>query len=88
MTVSDIYARLYNRAYYEKAGHQKFKFLNNAVFVDRRSNVPFVIHMLDGIFYLQALNKISNQSLFRIEMNEDEILLYAENSNEPLWILE
>jgi hypothetical protein len=87
MTVSDIYAKLYSRSYYEKSGQQKFKFLNSSLFLDRRANVPFVIHMLDGLFYLQTLREIANQSLFRLEMNEDEIMFYVENTDSPVWTL-
>ncbi|MBW8683331.1 hypothetical protein [Chitinophaga rhizophila] len=76
MTVNEIYTILYSKSYYEKSGQHKFRFLNSSLFVDRRANVPFVIHMLDGIFYLQALQEIANESLFRIEMNGDEIMLH------------
>jgi len=88
MTVSDIYTKLYSKSYYEKTGQHKFRFCESNVFLDRRANVPFVIHMLDGVFYLQALKQIVNDSLFRLEMNEDEIMLYGENKDTPLWILQ
>lgn len=88
MTVSDIYAKLHSRSYYEKTGQQKFRFLENALFLDRRANIPFVIHMLDGVFYLQALKQVANESLFRLEMNGEDIMLYGENKDTPLWILE
>lgn len=88
MTVGDIYAKLYSRSYYEKAGNQKFRFLNSSLFLDRRATIPIVIHMLDGIFYLQTLKQIANESLFRLEMREEEIFLYGENNDHPLWILE
>lgn len=88
MTVSDMYAKLYSRSYYEKTGQQKFRFLNSSLFLDRRANIPFVIHMLDGVFYLQALKQIANESLFRLELNEDEIMLYGEDRDNPSWILE
>jgi len=88
MTVSDMYAKLYSRCYYEKTGQQKFRFLNSSLFLDRRANIPFVIHMLDGVFYLQALKQIANESLFRLELNEDEIMLYGEDRDNPSWILE
>ena len=88
MTVSDIYTRLYSRAFYEKTGQHKFRFLNNALFLDRRAIIPIVIHMLDGVFYLQSLKEIANESLFRREMNEEEIMLYSANSGNPLWVLE
>ncbi|SHM71532.1 hypothetical protein SAMN05216311_10343 [Chitinophaga sp. CF418] len=88
MTVSDIYTKLYSRSYYEKTGQHKFRFLKSSLFLDRRANIPFVIHMLDGVFYLQALTKIVNESLFRIEMKGDEIMLYSENRDNLLWVLE
>jgi len=88
MTVKDLYEKLYSRAYYEKTGQHKFRFLNSSLFVDRRANVPIVIHMLDGVFYLQALKQIANESLFRIEMKGDEIMLYGENMEDPLWVLQ
>ena len=88
MTISDIYDRLYSRAFYEKTGQHKFRFLNNLLFLDRRATIPIVIHMLDGVFYLQSLKEIANESLFRLEMTEEEIMLYSTNSGNPLWVLE
>ncbi|PSL30999.1 hypothetical protein CLV42_105362 [Chitinophaga ginsengisoli] len=88
MTISDIYEKLYSRSYYEKTGQHKFRFLNSSLFLDRRANIPIVIHMLDGVFYLQASKQIANESLFRLEMNGDEIMLYGENRASPLWVLE
>lgn len=88
MTISDIYARLYSRAYYEKTGQHKFRFSDNALLLDRRATIPIAIHMLDGVFYLQVSKQIANESLFRLEMTEEEIMLYSTNSDSPLWILE
>ena len=88
MTISDIYERLYNRTYYDRTEQYKFRFLNNAIVIDRRAMIPFVIHMLDGIFYMHASMKIANESLFRLEMNESEIRLYSAINDQPLWTLE
>ncbi|WPQ61286.1 hypothetical protein SIO70_23290 [Chitinophaga sancti] len=88
MTVSDIYEKLYSRAYYDKTENNKFRFLNNSLFIDRRSIVPIVIHMLDGIFYIQAFKQIANESLFRLEINEDDIKIYSALDDHPLWTLE
>lgn len=88
MTISDIYARLYSRAYYDKTENNKFRFLNNSLCIDRRAIVPIVIHMLDGVFYMQALKEIANESLFRLEMNEEDIKLYSTVNGRPIWTLE
>lgn len=88
MTVSDIYDKLYSRSYYEKTGQHKFRFLNSSIFLDRRADVPFIIHMVDGAFYLQASKQIGNESLFRLEIKDAEILLYGENEENPLWVLQ
>lgn len=88
MTISEIYARLYSKTYYDRVEQFKFRFLNNALFIDRRALIPIVIHMLDGVFYLQALKQIANESLFRIEMNEYDITLYSTVNESPCWTLE
>ena len=88
MTISEIYERLYNRTYYDRTEQYKFRFLNNAIVIDRRAMIPFVIHMLDGIFYMHASRKIANESLFRLEMNESDIRLYSTINDQPLWTLE
>ena len=88
MTINDIYAKLYSRSYYDKLGQHKIKFINNCLFVDRRADVSFSIYTKDGIFYLQTLEKIADESLFRLEINEEEIILYVQQTNDPLWILE
>ncbi|WP_343670817.1 hypothetical protein [Chitinophaga sp.] len=62
--------------------------MNNSLCIDRRAIVPIVIHMLDGIFYMQALRQIENESLFRLEMNEDDIILYSIDDDYPVWVLE
>lgn len=88
MTISDIYERLYRRPYYDRTEQFKFRFLNNALFIDRRAIIPIVIHMLDGVFYMQALKQIANESLFRLEMNEDDITFYSTVNENALWTLE
>ncbi|WP_262487765.1 hypothetical protein [Chitinophaga sancti] len=44
--------------------------------------------MLDGIFFMQAYKQIANESLFRLEMNEENIRFYSAINNVPLWELE
>lgn len=88
MTISDIYARLYSRTYYDKTEQNKFRFSNSSLIIDRRANIPIVIHMLDGIFYMQALKQIANESLFRIEMNDENIKFYSIINDHQLWELE
>jgi hypothetical protein len=44
--------------------------------------------MLDGIFYMQALKQIANESLFRLEMNEFNIKIYSAVDDQPIWTLE
>ncbi|SFM87041.1 hypothetical protein SAMN05428949_1113 [Chitinophaga sp. YR627] len=88
MTVGDIYARLHSRTYYDRTEQFKFRFVNNALLIDRRAIIPIVIHMLDGIFYMQASKQIANESLFRIQMNEEDITLYSAVDNSALWTLE
>lgn len=88
MTISDIYNRLYSRSFYEKTAQHKFRFSDNVLFIDRRALVPIVIHMVDGIFYMQALKQIANESLFRLEMNEDDIKVYRAVDDQPIWTLE
>jgi hypothetical protein len=44
--------------------------------------------MLDGVFYMQALKQIANESLFRLEMNEDDITFYSTVNENALWTLE
>ncbi|RFM31586.1 hypothetical protein [Chitinophaga silvisoli] len=88
MTISDIYNKLHSRAYYEKTEHNKFRFLNNSLCIDRRATIPIVIHMLDGIFYMQSLKKIANESLFRLEMNDEEIKVISTINDSPIFTLE
>jgi len=88
MTVSDIYAKLYSKTYYDKTEQFKFRFLNNNLIIDRRATVPFVIHIMDGTFFMQAFKKIANESLFRIELNEENIRFYSATNDIPLWELE
>jgi hypothetical protein len=88
MTVTDIYDRLQSRSYYERTEQHKFRFSDNALFIDRRALVPIVIHMLDGVFYMQALKQIANESLFRLEMDEDAIKVYSAVNDQPIWTLE
>lgn len=88
MTITDIYDRLHSRAFYERTAHHKFRFSDNSLFIDRRAFVPIVIHMLDGIFYMQALKQIANESLFRLEMNDNEIKVYSAVDDQPIWTLE
>ncbi|SFW65133.1 hypothetical protein SAMN05661012_03251 [Chitinophaga sancti] len=88
MTVNDIYTRLYSRTYYDKTEQYKFRFLNKSLIIDRRANIPIEIHMLDGIFFMQAYKQIANESLFRLEMNEENIRFYSAINNVPLWELE
>ncbi|ACU61791.1 hypothetical protein [Chitinophaga pinensis] len=88
MTINDIYARLHSRTYYDRVEQFKFRFLNNALFIDRRAIIPIVIHMLDGVFYMQALKQIADESLFRLELNEDDIILYSTENECARWTLE
>lgn len=88
MTISDIYARLYNKTYYDITEQNKFRFMNNGLIIDRCAIIPFVIHMLDGIFYMHASQKIANENLFRLEVNEFDIKLYSTITGSPLWTLE
>lgn len=88
MTVADIYTRLYSRTYYEKTEQNKFRFLNKSLIIDRRANVPIEIHMLDGVFFMQSHKQIANESLFRLEINQENIKFYSAVNNLPLWELE
>lgn len=88
MTISDIYDRLHSRAFYERTEQHKFRFADSALGIDRRALIPFVIHMLDGVFYMQALKQIANESLFRLEMNENDIRVYSAVNDQPIWTLE
>jgi hypothetical protein len=83
-----MYDKLYSRAYYEKTEHNKFRFSNNSLCIDRRALIPIVIHMLDGIFYMQALKKIANESLFRLEMDDEEIKVISTVDDSPIFTLE
>lgn len=88
MTIEELYTRLYSRTYYDVTEHNKFRFSNNALCIDRCALVSFVVHMLDGIFYLQVFKKIKSESLFRIEIRESDIGLYSINNDQQLWALE
>lgn len=88
MTIKDLYTKLHSRTYYDKSENRKFRFINNSLFIDRRANIPIVIHMLDGIFYIQTLQQIENESLLRLQINDEDIRLYSAVNDSKVWILE
>lgn len=88
MTINDIYDRLNSRPFYEQKERNKFRFSDHALYIDRRALIPIVIHMLDGVFYMQSLKQIANESLFRLEMNESNIKVYSAVDDQPIWTLE
>lgn len=88
MTVEELYTRLYSKTYYDVTEQNKFRFSNNALIIDRCAFISFVIHMLDGIFYLQVFKNIRSESLFRIEIHEADIGIYSITNDHRIWTLE
>ena len=90
MTLTDRYAILESKPFYEEEKMKKFMFVDNAIRIDRRALIPFSIYKENEEFFLAPDVAITSEKELRIEIENtggELIHFYGKTSGKKLLTL-
>lgn len=90
MTLTDIYAILESKPFYEEEKMNKFTFVDNSIHIDRRALIPYSIYKENEDFFLAPDVAIASEKELRIEIvnGETELIhFYGKASGKKLLTL-
>ena len=82
MTLQDIYDTLESKTFYDAEG-RRFSFVNNAIGIDRKALIPYLIYKEDESFFLSPDKAFVTEKDLRIEIGET-ISFYGKEAGEKL----
>jgi hypothetical protein len=91
MTIEEVYKVLRSKNYYQNKGSKKFRFINNDIYIDRRSIINFNVYKENESFYLNPDVAITEEKELRIEIKNtpDECIhFYGKINGQKLLTLE
>jgi len=90
MTLTDLYAILESKPFYEEEKMNKFTFVDNSIRIDRRALIPFSIFKENDDFILDPDVAITSEKQLRIEVENGDgelIHFYGKTSGKKLLTL-